>query len=107
MCNLQTQDLNVLLAHGQFLNIPNLACLITSVVLFRRFSRCACFGGFVSVFRVLVHAMYDDKIQNHSQIKITFHGPVRSYRRTPSRNSRNSFMYFINFYFIIPGSQRL
>ena len=36
MCKLQTQDLNVLLMHGQFLNIPNFGCLNTSVVLFRR-----------------------------------------------------------------------
>ena len=57
MCKLQTQDLNVLHMHGQFLNIPNFACLITSVVLFRRFGRYAGFGAFVSVFRVLVHAM--------------------------------------------------
>ena len=56
MCKLQTQDLNVLLMNGQFLNIPNFGCLITSVVLFRRFGGYACFGGFVSVFQVLVHA---------------------------------------------------
>ena len=37
MCKLQTQDLDVLLMNGQFLNIPNFGCLITSVVLFRRF----------------------------------------------------------------------
>ena len=57
MCKLQTQDLNFVLMHGQFLNIPNFGCLITSVVLFRRFGGYTCFGGFVSVFRVLVHAM--------------------------------------------------
>ena len=55
MCKLQTQDLNLLLMHGQFLNIPNFGCLITSVVLSRRFGGYACFGGFVSVFWVLVH----------------------------------------------------
>ena len=53
MCKLQTQDLNVLLMNGQFLNIPNFGCLITSVVLFRRFGGYACFGGFVSVFQIL------------------------------------------------------
>ena len=57
MCKRQTQDLNVLLMHGQFLNIPNFGCLITSVVLFCRFGGYACFRGFVSVFRVSVQAM--------------------------------------------------